>query len=70
MDRAMRHVAHSLIFKLMKRACDTTIYALKSDQYVADYPPIRALTRADDDNGLPYVFAEMDDEAMEVLGNA
>ena len=70
MDHAMRHVAHSLLFKLKKLACDTTIHALSSDQDVVDYPPIRALTRADDDNGLPYVFAEMDDEAMEVLGIA
>ena len=69
-DRAMRHVAHALLYKLKKLTCDSVIHSITAPRDVVDYPQIRALTRADGDDGLPYVFAEMDDEAMEILGIA
>ena len=66
-DHAMRHVAYSFLYKLKKIILDSQIYALKNDQEVANYPPIKALQCASG-HDLPFVFVELDDQSMATLG--
>ena len=65
-DKAYRHLANALLKKLKDITCNNVLHCTNIDD-IANIPDIKAL-RPPRGNGLPFVFAELDDDLFETLG--
>ena len=65
MDKAYRHVSYAFLKKLKDIVSNNALYTM-TDEELPQWPLIRALHRQSGEP-LPFVFSELDDDAMETL---